>query len=293
MKTVIAKHRLAEPNDRVRRFGLLPRAGLGSVLGLSLTLGSVTVAQAGLIPIDVSIDGSIEFDTGNSFIDGGASQSGTLRATVGGSNTDTTYSGNLPVGANPILASFTDTDDGLSLFGSAAGSNVDDEFFTGIDLSMTLANSSATDTYEVVVRISYDQDVDSDGTDAYAESAFTVDEPGPVEVFFSEILSDTVNGDQKDGVPLGTFGALVEDMGIDFLTINLAPGASTTLAGALTLEGGVFLDPGSAGGNFSFSLTIDGVDNVTPTDPTIPIPGTLLLLGGGLAVLTWRRRQQA
>ncbi len=275
-----------------RDWGVDRRSAMASVaaIGLSL-LGSSLPAHAAPIPLDLAISGSIELDTGFSFDAGSASASGVIDLTVGGTTTTTTYSGGTASGANPLTGTFTDTGDGLGLSGSADGTAVDDEFATGIDFVVDLANLSLTDVYEVVFTIDFDHRADADGDDAYVESEFTLDQDF-VEVFFTEILSDTAFGDELNGASLGTFGALVTDAGTDSLTVNLAPGASALLEGAFTMEGGVF-DPGSALGIFDFGLTIAEINNVTAPPTPTPEPGTMLLLGSGFAALLWGRRRAA
>jgi hypothetical protein len=207
--------------------------------------------------------------------------------------TTTTYLATTVTGTNPLTPTFSQTGDGVSITGDASASNVDDEFFAGADFAIDLVNNSITDTYQVVIGIGYDNNVQGAGLDAYSSSEFTLDRNPPgTEVFFTDLESDVVFGDVKNGVDLGTSGALVIDTGVTSLTIELAPGGSTQLIGAFTMEGGVFDDDSFADVDFSVALTIDAIRNVTSPPNPAPLPATLFLLGGGLFGLGWVRRRQ-
>ena len=128
-------------------------------------------------PIDanISISGGTSFDMGFS---SGATMGG-MTNTVGGVSTTTTVAGSSATGANPLNSTLTHTGDGYSFggLGSAAGTEANpDEFAMGFDNTFTVTNSSATSTFDVVLKLVFSNLVDSSGADAYAASEFTVDE---------------------------------------------------------------------------------------------------------------------
>ena len=263
---------------------------LALVAGLVLALAVVGVvpAHAQPIPGDLALTGSITYDTGNSFSDPGASHSGTTSLTLGGATSSTTFANGTPTGANPLQGTLTDTGDGFGVAGTASASwpGSQAEFLAGVDLLLNLTNSSAIHTYDVTIGITFDNRVDASGPDAYADSAFTIDQD-TVEVFFTDITSDTVNGDELNGVDQGTSGAVMSDIGTDSLTVALGPGASVVIDGAWTLEGGVFASGSSCSGDFTGAVTIDGV---------VPEPGTAALLAigcAGLARVARRRKKRS
>ena len=78
------------------------------------------------------------------------------------------------------MGTLTDTGDGFGITGIAAGSGATDdaEFGIGIDLAMTITNSSLTDIFQVTVGTDFSNMVFSAGTDAYVDSEFTLDRTG-------------------------------------------------------------------------------------------------------------------
>jgi hypothetical protein len=244
--------------------------------------------QATPFTADLSITGEVEFDTGFALADGNVTQTGDFSTTEAGVSTSSTFDGTTVTGANPLLGILTDFGDG---FGMSADVDAGfySEFGIGIDIGIDVMNTSATDTWKVTFKVGssdFNNEVDADGVDAFADSGFTVDVDSS-EVFFTEVLSDTLFGDVLNGVDLGTFGELVSDSGEAFFDVQLAPGATALIEGAWTMEGGVF-DPGTATVDFSAFLSVDSVENLTQ----VPEPGTLLLLAtglGGLAVIRRRR----
>ena len=74
----------------------------------------LSIAQAVPISSDISITGSSTYDTANSFSDPGASTSGTMTVTSGGTTTTTNYAdGFVSSGANPLGGTLTDINDGF------------------------------------------------------------------------------------------------------------------------------------------------------------------------------------
>ncbi len=248
-----------------------------------LVVLATTTARADAIPADLTITGTIDFDTGFAV----GNPAGAMVVKVGGTDTTSTVSGGaVTAGTNPLSGTFSSWGDGVgiqSLTGSASTSG--EEWAAGFDITLTFTNTSATDSYDVVVKVAYDNRVDSSGDDAYADSEFTLDDDDGAEVFFTQLVTDTVNGDEKNGTPQGSFGAALTDAGTWTYALTLAPGASFSWTGDYTVEGGAYTSGDLADSFFDVFVEIE-------LGPAIPEPGTFILLGLGLAgvALAMRRR---
>ena len=249
-------------------------------------------AEAALINPNIVITGSATLATGATGAFDDASLSGTMTRTVGGTTTTTPYSDSgtgLVVGANPLNGTLTDTGDGFGCTGVAAatGSSANDgEFEAGIDLVMAIANNSATDIFQVTVLTTFTNSVDSAGDDAYADSEFTLDSrlstvpPPGTEEFFTQLVTDTVNGNEVGGNPVSGFGGPLSDTGTHTLVLTLNPGDTYIVAGDWTMAGGAYFNPGDSEAlldDFSVTMTIQEV---------IPEPSSIAMIGlvGGCAV---------
>ncbi|WP_208597656.1 PEP-CTERM sorting domain-containing protein [Desulfogranum mediterraneum] len=269
-----------------------------SLVALTTLVGVVlSGALVGAVPLpgDLSISGSeISFDTGYFSTAGSATTISASRiyATVGGVDTSTAFdeTGLLAPALNPIPGPFTQTGDGLGLevTASTASSDLPAGFFLGVDLIFDLTNSSATESYEVDIRWTFDNSVDADGVDAYATSEFDLFADGMTE--FTDIASDTFFGDEFDGVLTGTFGEVVVDSGSLLFTLTLAPGDMVQVSGEYTLDGEVFLE-GTSSAAFSSFVSIDGFTRLGGGGSPVPEPATLLLFGVGLAAVAGRVRR--
>ncbi len=254
-------------------------SSLKNCIALGFLMFTCAFAEAASIGPDVSVTGSVTYDTG-SFVYN-ASHSGTMTATVGGATTTTTYSANSTgflvgsaIGASPLMGVLTDTDDGFGITGAASGLGaIDDaEFGIGIDVTMTISNTSPTSIYQVTVGIDYRNSVDSVGTDAYVDSEFMLfqraagDPPPGTEKFYTYLLTDTVNGNESgENSGLG-FGGPLSDIGTDTLVLTLNPGDAIIIDGDWTMEGGAFVDATSEASLYDFNvqLTIQDVHILDP-----------------------------
>ena len=276
----------------LRHFFCRRGVALLMMTALALLMMRATAPAAPFSP-SLSVTGGISFDTVFAIADGSASQSGSFSRIAGGGASTSTFSDTTVAGANPQAGPLTHIGDGFtaSAEGSAAFDGGDAEFGVGIDLDFGITNTSATDTFKVTFKVAFDNFVDADGPDAFAESAFTVDDPFG-EVFFTDLTSDTAFGDDVNGADPGTFGEALADAGVFLFDVVVDPLGFAAVFGALTLEGVAFDVDSAASARFSGAVTIDAVMNLTsPTDP-IPEPGTVVLLGAGVLGLAslFRRR---
>lgn len=279
------------------------RTGMLIAAALSISVGLPHNAAATPINANVSISGSVEFDsTGSpSAPTSGATQSGNLTRIVGGTTTTTTLSGATISGSDPLTGTLTDFGDGFGVDFTANGSStsgtsqISDLFG---DLFLTLTNNSATDTFTVNLKLDFDGSTDANGADAFAQSHISLDNvTNTAELFFSDLESDTLNGDVKHVHPDGSTdlaagnGDPLSNSGSIILSLILAPNAKINLGDnsfEVRARGGTF---DSAGGSFStfvsMLLTVESVVNQSqpPIPESVPEPEILVLLALGVVSL--------
>lgn len=230
------------------------------------------------------ITGQIDFDNDVALADGNVSQTGSFSVTAGGTTTTSTFSGTTVSGDDPLSGTLTNIGDGFGIAGTVNAA-FESEFEIGIDIDpWSITNNSATTPYRITFNVNFSNVVDSGGPDAYADSEFTI-KVGGSEVFFSDVISDTVNGNEIGGNPTGDFGGSVNDIDLISFKVLVDPMTTVGLTGAWSLEGGVFESSGFASAAFDAAIS---VENVAP----VPLPGTLILLGTGLAGLVAIRRRR-
>lgn len=268
--------------DRVLRQAARPVAALAL---------SASGAWAVPLPSDLAVTGAISFDTTNSFA-ADADSTGAFSTIVGGVRGSSLYTDGAADAPNPRSATFTHLGDGFALNGVGNAAGADSAMVAGVDFLLTLVNTSSAATYTVHLEMVFDHRVDSDGSDAFANSEFTIDEGG-AEVAFTDLTSDTVFGDELGGADLGTAGEEVIDDGTRVLTAILTPGASIAYDGAWTGEAESFEPDSSSLLDFSGSFRITSVESDQP-QAVIPLPASLPLALGGLALLAGvaRRRRR-
>lgn len=253
-----------------------------------------TQAMATLFDTNIAITGSATFSGGGSSPAAAtnASQSGTLTQILGGASTTTSLNGTAITGTDPLAGTLTDIGDGFGISFNASGtfggtgtvSEIDELFG---DYAFTLKNNSATDTFTVNLKLTFDNLVNALGSDAFAQSFIRIADAGNNEQFFSMLSSDSFNGNTKfvfpDGinnVALGSGGTLT-DAGPILLSFVLAPGALVNLGDnsfELNVDGGAF-QPGFFNVAVSTLLTVDSVvKQGTPPPNPISEPQTFLQL---------------
>lgn len=276
----------------------------------------LATSGAGAAPVafvDFFASGSVELTTtvGNApFTDGDVTQDGQIRTTLGGVVSSNAFSSTpgttdgvddattiLPA-QNPMTGALTDTGDGVGF-----STNVDAGFPAGVpisgraynfvsDVRVDLANNSTNGVFTVTMQVDFNETVDVEGADAFAELEFDL-EVDNQDVFRTELLSDSFFGDEIDGVNQGTFGTQLARSGTFFFDVVLNPGDAALVQGFYSWDGAVY-DGTASLADASIDLSIAGVTCVgecTLPSP-VPLPGAVWLLASGLSglALVGRRR---
>lgn len=251
---------------------------------------------ATLIASDLTITGNVEFDTLlSASATGNASQNADMSLVIGGATSNTSIANVTPTGANPLGGVLTDYGDGVGV--SAIGSStagaisaIPDFIF---DLGFSLSNSSATDSYQVFFELAFSNFVDAEGSDAFIDAEINLFNSLLAEMFFSDLTSDTVFGDQKNGTALATSGATLTDSGTFLFDITLAAGASDSFSAVLKMDGGAFDNSSLFNARTNAFISVIGADNLTggPQPPSqVPEPSVFLLFIVAITLLQIKRR---
>lgn len=252
----------------------------------ALSLLTAGAAWATPISSSLSIIGSVSLDTLNSSTaSNGASQGGTLRAVSGGVSstadfTDLTFSS----GSSPLTRNLTDLQDGIGARHAASGTDNGTAGLLGINYSVSLNNSSATETFVINFLAEIINAVTATGSDAFATSKISILDPTSTEVVFSDHRVDTANTGPSNNFALGSAS--------NAFSITLAPGASATFTAAQDVEGGVFA-PGQFSADMTAFLKINSITSRGGPTNNVPLPGSLPLVALGLAALLAARRGTA
>ena len=287
--------------------------GLFSASSLVLMMASGSAFAA--FDSDLTVTGDVKLSTtiGQSpFSDGAVTQNGSIRTKAGGSTTSSAFTTSQGTAdgtddgttspAPSLSGTLTDIGDGIGW-----STDLDADFETGfnfsdgydfvVDFLLNLANTSFTDTLTVTIKANYNNVVNADGVDAFADAKLDL-ELDDLDVLngASEVLSDTIiaPGDVKNGVNLLTFGAEVSDVRMLSFDVILLPNSTAKIDGTHQWEGGVF-EAGLSDVDISVDITVDNVACsgeciVAP----VPVPGAVWLFGtglSGLAFLGFRRRR--
>ncbi|WP_085298799.1 PEP-CTERM sorting domain-containing protein [Cognaticolwellia mytili] len=261
-------------------------------------LGFITpTATASLINPDISVEGNVTFDinpiSGSLPATGNASQSADISKIIGSTATISTVNNVTPSGANPFGGGFTDYGDGLGIDASALSTlgigNVRDFIF---DFDFSLSNNSATDFYKIYFELVFSNSVNANGADAFVDSEINLFDSASNEIFFSDLTSDTANGDEKNGAFLASAGASLTDSGTFLFDFTLAAGATNSFSALLKMDGGGFTSDALFSASSSAFIRVVGADNLTnsPTPTPVPEPSTLILFAAVIGLLKIKRK---
>lgn len=256
-----------------------------TALATLCSLCFLSSVQAAVIPVDINIQATNTFDVGY----GAGVSSGDFSLTSGGTTATSTYASATVTGTNPLTNSLVNTNDGIGFTGSAL--TTDDVFNVGFDSLVSVTNNAVSDIYDIVFKLVFSNMVNASGTDAYADSEFTLFANGS-EIFFTDLLSDSVNGNTVGGVTNGNFGGSESETDTLYFNFALNPSDLLTLDLSWTLEGGDF-DGGESAFEFSQFLSIESVTlRGGQVPPSVPAPGSLSLFVIALVGLVARNARK-
>lgn len=286
--------------------GRLSSAALAMTLLLGAQSGS---AWAAAFDSNIVIRGSAEFDSiGSPASPINATQAGSLTSIIAGSTSTTTLVGSTITGPDPLSGTLSQIGDGFGINLSASGtggtepSSISPLFG---DLTFSIENKSAVDSFVVNLQFQYSHQVEATDTlpandnGEFAQSLIAFYKADGTELAFSKIVSDTIFGNEKripsdPNTDIGTGkGGLVSDIGTLLLSFLLNPGDLINFGDS---NADLKIFGGADSGRFSISASsLITVDSVTKqTNNTVPEPETLWLLAIGLVpILTSKRRNHA
>lgn len=281
------------------------RIGLGLLTSGFFLLAAATIAAAPL-PADLRIFTSLStdpnagdylsFDAANSSpATGNTTHTGSLVQTIGGTSTATTINDTtITSGSNPLGGTLTDIGDGWEIHSNINGNflNITDTDATNkafYDLFFSLQNLSATDSITVTISLDFDNHVDTSGSDTFAASEIQLFDGSGAELFFSDLLSDTIFGNQSNGVDTGTFGGPLNDSELHQFVQILNPGDLLSFHILHYIEGGAFVADSSYSASLDAIVSFDAAIHTNPPNP-IPEPGIFALIGIGLLGILFGRR---
>ena len=257
------------------------------VVSLLLTASYAPKLIAAPIPIDLSINASASFAVDSNPGIGDITHNSIMSIILGGVVSQTTVNDIAVSGSNPLAGQLTDINDGIAIDTNVAGG---DAFAGGyfFDFNFALQNNSLTTAYLLSFVLSFDNLTSASGADAYAESKILLFDAGNTEFFFSDLTTDTLFGDQKNGLSAGTFGITQTDNGSFAFDILLAAGVTSNFRGELQLEGMAGW-PGGFGIDSFANVSLSAARPLDTPPPQIPLPASSWLFALGLVLIAQRQ----
>jgi len=242
---------------------------------------SAALSAASPVPVGLAISGSVTLDTVNSMAPtGGATQAGQLKYRNGGSDSLASFSGD-PAGVSPsssVGGALSATGDGIGVQFSMAGADLASAGPMFADYALHLSNSSATDTFTILLHAAYSNSVSASGADAYAHSLFSLKDASLTELVATEHSVDTLNPG-----PSSNFSF---DSASDSFMLTLLPGETVDYTAFQSLVGGG--SSGSFASFFDVFVELQDIRSSGTITHGAPEPGTLAL--AALALMALSRR---
>ncbi|MBZ9612374.1 hypothetical protein [Rheinheimera maricola] len=248
-----------------------------------------TPALAALIPVDLSISASTSF--ADESVSGGldVSHNATMSIVQGGITTQSTVNDTAVTGFNPLAGLLSDINDGISIGSLVSGRGLGAAPGYYFDFDFLLQNNSLTTVYFLSFVLQFDNLTSASGDDTFADSKILLFDADDTEFFFSDLTTDTLFGDEKNGAPTNTFGVTQIDAGSFAFDIVLGAGAMNSFRGELQLIGEEFNGQGSFGMDSFASLSLAAARPLDTPPPQIPLPASGWLFALGLFLVTQRQ----
>lgn len=259
-------------------------------------------------------DNSVNYDLFGNLLPGNEGEFGIVSggtAIKSTFDTDSVVTGSNPVGAIPVWSDpvpdetgrLTQLNDGVGF--KSAGSLTDGDYIVSQLFSkMSLTNTSSNSLFEVSLKLDYEHWVNADnttitlGNDPYPGSIVESRLSFNNIFWYSRLLSDTDPDpdygdfdshliDDSTGADgfTGTTGKKISHLDSDTLNILLNPGETFDVKFVWFMEGLNFETTGFMESSMDAFLSIDSVKR-----STVPLPGTLFLVGIGVILLSVQRR---
>ncbi|MCF4008887.1 hypothetical protein [Rheinheimera sp. UJ63] len=251
------------------------------ILSLFVSVCFIPKLTAAPIPLDLSVTASNSFASDSIPGFGAVNHNSTLSILLGGVLSQSTVIDTAVTGGNPLTGQLTTLDDGIAIntnLLAGADSLAEGYFF---DFNFALQNNSLTNAYLLSFVLLFDNLTSASGLDAFAESKILLFDDSNNEFFFSDLATDTLFGDQKNGTFTGTSGVTQSDNGSFGFDILLGAGAASSFRGELQLVGQEFINSGSFAANSFANVSLSAVRSLNTPPQQVPLPATgwLFLLG--------------
>lgn len=271
MNAILPIRRLSPPGTPWRVLGLL---------GLSLAGAS---AQAGPVPLGLSIQGQVSVDVVNSADTLGAGSQAVTNTIISGGSTNSLGFTGTPAAAL-VMGALTQTGDGIGsrmsmsgVFGPAGAANSGSVF---VDYVLSLSNTSVF-SYTAVFNASWLNTVTAAGNDAFAYNQWSLLDSGNNELMATDHQIDK----------LFQANNLIYDSLNQTLSVTLAAGQSASFSALQQMIGGANDSGSTYDGLLDVFLELRDVTG-GPTQP-VPLPGSLALASLGLLLLARHGRRAA
>lgn len=259
------------------------------IVSLLFAVSFVPKLIAAPIPLDLSIIASNSFANDSFAGDGDVNHSSIMSLLQGGILSQTSVNDTLVSGANPLAGQLTDINDGVAIDATltAGASGFAEGYF--FDFNFALQNNSLTTAYLLSFVLLFDNLTSAAGDDAYADAKILLFDADNDEFFFSDLTTDTLLGDQNNGVLTNTFGVTQTDNGSYAFNVLLAAGAVSNFRGELQLVGQEFSGQGNFAINSFASLSLSAARPLDTPPPQIPLPASGWLFALGLFFVAQRQ----